>query len=48
MSMLSIVTQGESSKRTGRVENINIFSPDPEIEPEVVIGLRLVGLYEAY
>ena len=41
MSMLSIVTQGESSKRTGRVENINIkFSPDPEIEPEVVIGLR--------
>ena len=48
MSMLSIVTQGES-KRTGRVENINIkFSPDPEIEPEVVIGLRLVGLYEAY
>ena len=44
MSMLSIVTKGESSKRTGRVENINIkFSPDPEFEPEVVIGLRLVG-----
>ena len=44
MSMLSIVTLGESSKRTGRVKNINIkFSPDPEFEPEIVIGLRLVG-----
>ena len=44
MSMSSIVTLGESSKRTGRVKNINIkFSPDPEFEPEIVIGLRLVG-----
>ena len=44
MSMLSIVTKGELSKRTGRVESINIkFSSDPEFEPEVVIGLSLVG-----
>ena len=43
MSMFSIVAKGESSKRTVRVESINLkFGPDPE--PEVMIRLRRVGV----
>ena len=45
MSMFSIVAKGESSKRTVRVESINLkFGPDPEFEPEVMIRLKRVGV----
>ena len=45
MSMFSIVAKGESSKRTVRVESINLkFGPDPEFEHEVMIRLRRVGV----
>ena len=43
MSMFSIVAKGESSKRTVRVESINLkFGLDPEFEPEVMTRLRKV------